>query len=232
MKILIAGDSLSMSRYVDDIQFEEIYPIIVQLNCPGVLVVNGSERSNSSRRIVTDNYCDEYLRPLIPDCVVIQIGIVDCAPRVFTDAEKRLLSIMGRIPVVRFIANLIVKLGSMYRLPITRKRMLTTVSSEEFYKNLCDFVEEIYRINPGCQLVMINIVCPGEKIKERSYGVMSSALKYNQILEEVASNYKAEIIDLYTFTQEHPEALLQDGYHIGKLAHRFIYDNLKKRILS
>ena len=49
-----------------------------------------------------EDYFDEYLRPLSPDLVIIQIGIVDCAPRIFRPVERLILKVINEISLQYF----------------------------------------------------------------------------------------------------------------------------------
>src|SRR5690606_11192288 len=70
-KLLIVGDSLSMSRHREGVTYEQMYPTLLACHLKNWLVINGSVRANTSRQIISENYQEEYILPLLPDVVVL-----------------------------------------------------------------------------------------------------------------------------------------------------------------
>ena len=232
MKLLIAGDSLSMSRYTDSIFFEDIYPVRMQLCHPDWFVHNGSERSNSSGRICSADYLDEHVRPLAPDLIVLQVGVVDCTPRIFSARERGLLKIMQRTPLIKMVSSRIIACASKNRYKITRARRLPYVRPLDFKSNIIAFLEEARLTNSATDILIINIAKPGGLYLSRNYNALSQVGIYNSILNEIADQFSAAVIDLYSFTSGNPGALLADGYHINAMAHRFLAEQLAVRIAA
>ncbi|MCE4538170.1 SGNH/GDSL hydrolase family protein [Pelomonas sp. P7] len=232
MKLLIAGDSLSMSRHADGISFEQIYAVRIQRAHPAMLVINGSERANSSRRIASEEYLDEYLRPLAPDHVVIQVGVVDCTPRIFTEGERRLLRLMQRVPLLRAISRAIIRAASRNRAAITRQRNMPMIPLDEFQRHLQAFILEARKARIDCSIAIVNIACPSATFLLRNHGALELVERYNAALQTIASEAGSQVIDLFAYTRQHPESLLADGYHINAKAHQFLYEALATHLIS
>lgn len=232
MKLLIAGDSLSMSRHVDGITFEQTYAVMIQRAHPSALVINGSERANSSRRIGSDDYMDEYLRPLAPEHVIVQIGVVDCTPRIFTYLERRVLGLMHRLPLLRGISAAIIRTASRNRAAIARTRNMAMVPLEEFERHLRTFIAEARRIRNDCRVALVNIACPSDAFLSRNPSALEFVERYNTALDSIAVEYGCNIVDLFAFTRSHPESLLPDGYHINATAHQFLHEALMAHLFQ
>lgn len=232
MKLLIAGDSLSMSRHVDGITFEQTYAVLTQRALPGALVINGSERASSSRRIGSEDYLDEYLRPLSPDHVVVQVGVVDCTPRIFTDGERRVLGLMQRVPLLRAVSAAIIRAASRHRAAITSRRNMPMIALDEFDRHLRTFIAEARRIRGGCRVALVNIACPNATFLSRNPGALAFVERYNAALASIAAESGSRVIDLFDFTSRHPESLLPDGYHINAMAHQFLHKALMAHLAS
>lgn len=232
MKLLIAGDSLSMSRHIDGITFDQTYAVLTQRAHPSALVINGSERANSSRRIGSDDYMDEYLRPLAPEHVIVQIGVVDCTPRIFTYLERRVLGLMQRTPLLRGISVAIIRAASRNRAAITQRRNITAVPLDEFERHLRTFIAEARRIRGECRVALVNIACPSDTFLSRNPSALELVECYNAALDSIAVEYGCGIVDLFAFTRSHPESLLPDGYHINAMAHQFLHEALMAHLVS
>ena len=87
-RIIILGNSLSIPRPDDQVDYVNTYPYILVKS--GYEVINRSRRINDIEIQSTEqNMLDDvdYLRP---DYVVIHLGIVECAPRIFSKKNYRL----------------------------------------------------------------------------------------------------------------------------------------------
>lgn len=87
--VLIVGDSLSMVRPGDGLYLNDIYPYLLQEQLgAGYYVVNASQRANDTSKVVLDSYLSESVCSSRADVVVLQLGIVDCTPRLFSEVQK------------------------------------------------------------------------------------------------------------------------------------------------
>jgi lysophospholipase L1-like esterase len=229
-RVLIAGDSLSLPRHEADVSYEQIYPIKVQLDLQRDIVVNGSLRGNSSEGIASESYLAEFVLPLRPHHVVLQLGIVDCTPRLFTPGEKLALSAMSRIPALRWFSKWIIDTASRHRPTLTRWRRHNLVKADDFDRHLRSFAEAARRANPLCEFTVVNIPCPTDIFVRNNHRVGAIIERYNDILEQLALDLRGALIDLHTFTRSYPTALLSDGYHLDIQAHDFLARELLQRL--
>mgnify|MGYP003705853841 CR=1 FL=1 len=226
-KVLIAGDSLSMSRhgFVNTI---DTYAAKLQMLLDDTLVVNAAQRGCDSERLLTEEYLLENIWPLQPDHIVIQVGIVDCTPRLFTQMQKRILSAMQRIIVLRNVANVIIRTASSNRYAITKKKSRPLVPRDRFESNLRAFIAETRRVRPNCSISLINIPCPGGEILGRNWGILELVNTYNGLISAISDGCNGNVVDLYELTRQNHDFLLADGYHIDSNAHNFICVELER----
>ncbi len=220
-KLLIVGDSLSMSRHREGIAYEQMYSTLLACHLKNWLVINGSMRANTSRRIISETYQEEYVLPLLPDLVVLQVGVVDCLPRLMSKYERRILWVLSRIQGFRRIARFYISFKSKRRLYFTKKKQIAFVGSCEFESNMISFRDLMSRI--GCKLIVINIPHPGPGLTERTFGVEEAVSRYNGIIDRVFSGAEYAVIDLYNMTKSNPHLLQDDGYHIRGECHELLY---------
>ncbi len=78
------------------------------------------------------------------------------------------------------------------------------------------------------KIFLINIDYPSDSLKEKNYDVQNQIIQYNQILDTF-QNELISIIDLYSFTQNNPNALLGDE-HISIEGHNCLANIIKNSL--
>ena len=91
MKIInIIGDSLSMLREENNVLFKDTYGFILAKSLANKFhVVNNSKRANTVKNQCITQYFYDELVFLKANYTIIQLGIVDCAPRLISLKEKK-----------------------------------------------------------------------------------------------------------------------------------------------
>lgn len=230
-KILIVGDSLGMVRPDEGILIEDIYPYLLQKALSNdFFVINASQRANNSSRIISKDYAYEHIDATKPDIVILQIGIVDCTPRLFTEIQKKIMAGITLISWLKPVISKYIKKKSQRRYDLTKKREIVHVPLGKFEVNLVNFFEKIKSVSPDATFIVINILYPGSAMTSRNFGLVENVMNYNQKLTGIATSYSSKIIDIFNFTQLSPEVVLTDGHHIGKKAHQFIAQEALKAI--
>ena len=222
-KLLIIGDSLSMSRHEDGIGYEKMYSSLLALAFPSRLIVNASERANSTKRISSSAYLGEYVYPMKPDVAIIQIGVVDCLPRLLTDFQRRAVSLASRLSLTKGLANRYIEHLSKRRLQATEKRPMSLVSLYDFEENLRLFRSALTAKNSEARFILITIPCPGKAVTEKSYNADNLVVQYNNILRKIFLHGNSKFVDLYEATKCDMSLLLQDGYHISEFGHEYLF---------
>jgi hypothetical protein len=204
-KILVITDSLGLPRRVPElVDFEETWVnslakvySIHQLSIGGATINDLYEQT-------------DYAKMFNPDFVIIQSGIVDCAPRALTKFENQFLN---KFSFSRFILK---RFLTKKRLETLRKkRNCTYTSINEFDKYVELFVKEF-----GNKLFWIGIVPASNSYESLVPGISNNITRYNEILRnKIKSNY----ITLEDYSSNH---IMTDNIHLSSLGHHELFQKI------
>jgi hypothetical protein len=222
--LIVIGDSLTQARPWAGIHLPHIYSSRLQRAMGGRLaVVNFGIGSNNSAKEV--RLLETHLRHAEASYVVVQLGIVDCAPRLMSSLEHLILGAMSRVPPLRIFKRLYIAFKSRHRRTITRLFPKVQVPREAFGKNLRRVVEYALGENPLRRLFLVNIAYPGDILQQKSYGILANVEAYNSSIATIVGEHpgRLALVDVFAFTKANPKYIdLEDGYHILPEAHEFI----------
>jgi hypothetical protein len=140
--------------------------------------------------------------------VVLQVGIVDCMPRLFSKFEKEVLSWLPAR-----LSNYIINNRGKRRAKILgrQRNPMTAVSKEEFAENLRYFR---LLIEENTKILFIPIITNSEKMEVKSPGHIGLVNDYNQIARNTEGIvFIGSIIEK---SQVDPEIFFhEDGYHLS-----------------
>lgn len=218
-RIVILGDSLSMPRPDDGITYNETYAYL--LYDKGYEVINRSRRANNtSIQAKTQNILDDIIF-LDPTSIVIFLGITDCAPRMFTKKETLVLGIFPN-----FLRKIIIGFFSKHRYFITKLRKITYVSRVNFKKNMNTIIK--HAVEKNCQIILCTIPETNKTNIERSFNFKENIEMYNETIKKISNKYNLSLVE----TQKCSDGLLEDGIHITKNMHHFIFQEIHKVLKS
>lgn len=151
-----------------------------------------------------------------PDVVIMQLGVVDCAPRLFANGGLE-MRIVSRLPQ---------KLRSRYIEWVKKHRKRSTakrwVSAARFEANVRDFFRRCHDIGVR-KVIAIAIAIPDRSMLERNDILADSCREYNAILKKVCDEFaEAELHEIL----DGEEGLYVDGYHPGVTGHFRIFEHL------
>jgi len=213
-RVVVVSDSLSMPRPDELIalQFEETYPYLLTKELNNEYeVINRGKRSNTIiDQCIDQNIYDDILF-FFPKFVVVQLGIVDCAPRLFS---KR----FGKYIIGQF---------SRHRLFLTKHFLIQDVPINKF-SNLYDYLLSTI-IEFGSIPITVNISRTSSHNESRSYNFQQHIENYNRIILETANRHKAIHIDMY-FESENNEILFPDGIHYNHLGSEIVANKIASEI--
>jgi hypothetical protein len=216
-RIVIIGDSLAMPRPEEGVEYEDTYPYL--LFKKGYEVINRSRRANDIKiQTIEQNILDDVIY-LKPDVLVIHLGIVDCAPRVFSRTEQRILSLLSAV-----IRKKIISFFSKRRYFFTKIRQISYVSPDLYLNSLEKFINQTRNI--AKQIIFIKIKKTNEYNEKRSYQFNKKIEQYNQIIDLLSSKYEITVID----PNEFKNGLLNDGIHINCQMHHYLANQINKYI--
>jgi hypothetical protein len=191
---------------VKTITYSDTWPAITSLKYSRQ-VINFSDRARDSFSLKESQLSYE-IKLSLADLVVLQVGIVDCMPRLFSKLEKKALSCLPSR-----VSNYIINNRSKSRARILARQInpRTAVSREEFAENLNYFrlsVEENKKI------LFIPIITNSEKMDIKSPGHIDLVKDYNRIARNTAGVVFIESI--IERSKDDPAIFFhEDGYHLS-----------------
>ena len=204
-RILILSDSLALPRTKPELcSYEDTYPVLLKERFEVHQVSIGAATSEILLKQV------HYHLSFNPDIVIIQVGIVDCAPRFMTRKEIDASYAFG-------------SLGKLLRWSLNKKwvrnlRKVTYTSKTNFKIHLKSIRSKI-----NSPILAIEIAPAPDVYEKILPGIRKNILDYNNILRET--------FDLTINTNEILNyGLMSDHHHINKKGHLLILSELKKAI--
>jgi hypothetical protein len=231
--ITIIGDSLSMVRPEGDIFFQDTYHFKLQeLLYPEYYIILNSRRGNNVVQESSGNNLYNDVLYNRSSFVVLHLGIVDCAPRIFSIFEQRILDFCLRLPVAQAPANRIIQLKSRYRHFFTKHFPKTYVAREEFEKKYRTILGRIEDVAVPQHIHMINIADTTEQNKAKSFNYEKNIIDYNEIMNKLAAENgrTRSVIDFYSATKKNAGYMLADGIHPSKSGHAYLARALFEKI--
>jgi acyl-CoA thioesterase I len=232
--VLIIGDSLACPRPWIGVDLTSTYGYLLYQELAGrYFVANFAEGDNSTRRSIRKAFIRTFVEQGSASYAIIQLGIVDCAPRLLTNFERILGAIAVRTHFLNQLFTLYIQIKSRYRYSLTRIFPKTLISVKEFEANYRTLLLEVIANNPVKKIFLVGIVCPGQVLREKSYGIDANIDEYNKRLKSLCDEMPniLEYIDLHLVTKENPEWITaDDGHHIHREAHDWIAKNIGDRI--
>lgn len=211
MKILILTDSLGLPRHKPEIcSFEDTWPILLKNIHPNIHQVSiGAATSQVLLKQIT------YQKAFEPDIVILQVGIVDCAPRFMSRKELDFTNALGNLGKgLRFMFN---------KKWVKKVRNISYIDEVEFGNNI-----EKIRDSFKCPTIAIEILPSDEQYELLLPGVNSKIISYNKILRQ---NFKY-CVQTHDFIEK--KGIMSDHHHLNKEGHEYLYskivDVLKRNI--
>ncbi|QCK15921.1 SGNH/GDSL hydrolase family protein [Mangrovivirga cuniculi] len=208
-RILVFTDSLGLPRELPETcEFEETWPYLLkEVFLVHQVSIGGGTIGDLLRQV-------SYHKMFKPDIVIIQSGIVDCAPRSLKHFE---LDLIKRIP---FISNVLLKLIKKNSKSLRKIRKTSYTSPE-------DFKEKNGRIKMSLKdsnIYALSILPASEKYEKKVPGITQSIAKYNSILKEL---YLDKFIDLNDIPREF---IMSDSIHLNSKGQRYIYKLILEKL--
>jgi acyl-CoA thioesterase I len=159
--------------------------------------------------------------------VIVHVGVVDCAPRVFLRREGSFVA------NIRFawLRERILKFAHDHRRAIIQRRRRVYVPLPRF-ERLVQTVGEKAGEAKLKSLVFINIISPPDSVEERSPGFQNNVIAYNRVLQQQTKHKWVSLIDLNGLVQSEggSEKLTFDGIHLNERGHELLANEIQKQI--
>jgi lysophospholipase L1-like esterase len=233
--ILVVGDSLACPRPWEGVRLQATYAFQLDEQLGGNnFVANYGVSDNSSARAIKEGFLRTYVRGAGADYAIVQLGIVDCAPRLLGTFERAIGFVASRVAPLRPVFKAYVRLKSRYRYRLTRMFPQTLVPKDQFEANFRTLLTELLQHNPIKTIFLINIAYPGAILTARSYNILGNIDAYNAVIASFGQAFpgKIEIVDLYAATAAQRDWITpDDGHHIFAPAHAWIAATISGTIL-
>lgn len=232
MKIFsVLGDSIAMVRPDDGLFERDLYSCKLQQKLgQGYCVVNKARVGNHAAWTVSEDSIVYHVRGAKAHFFSIQIGVVDCAPRMFTEEERRHLAKLVNYPLLGNLIKAHIRRQSLRRYEITQNRQIVLTPPDEFESHYRVLIANIRKYNPVQAIYILNIGYPGAYFSSRNYGIEANIKMFNDILQKIVNDNSdlLRMVDVHSYTKEHPKYILADGHHFGPEVHAFIADEIHK----
>lgn len=236
--ILVYGDSVSMPRMKEGVMWHDLYAEKLRFwlegQQPGVKVylVNRSRGAARIGDLYRDFFNDyTYFDSVGDKILIIQSGIVDCAPRPIPDWFK---SFISRLP--SFVKLGIIRFLHKNRANLLRNGFKWRATSPFVFRSV---FERWLRFAAGrfSRIYVLSILPTTGKIEMHSPGYGKSVMVYNAIMKNAIRRIggsNIHFLDLHSVLSSQPEILdsvlnSQDGHHITAAGHTLFFKALAER---
>ncbi|MCO4293117.1 hypothetical protein NF867_09595 [Solitalea sp. MAHUQ-68] len=212
MVIIIITDSLGLPRNNPEIvKLEETYIELLRTDYKCDKIVNISFGGATIE--ILSNQFFSYFSCINPDLIIVQSGIVDCAPRALKQWENKVLQSSS---ILRSVYNSVIK---KHTKKLRAKRNITYTSIHKF-ENICNKFYEAYKN----KVYWIGIAPASKEYEFNLPGIALNIRNYNNVLKNVFQN---NFLDISNISMD---CLMSDHHHINVSGHTYIYHKLKSII--
>ncbi len=239
--VLVYGDSLSMPRMTEGVLWSDLYSEKFRFGLEEhrlgtkVYLVNRSRGGASISTLYKDYLFDyPYFDSAKDKILIIQSGIVDCAPRPIPDWIKFIIS---RLP--SFVGSLVIQLLHNNRARLLNSGFKWRTTSPYVFRSV--FKQWLHFASTRFSKIYVFSILPtNKKTETHSPGYNKSVEVYNAIIKRViqrTASGNIRFLDLHRFLSSQPELLeavinSKDGHHLTPAGHEYLFKALAEAELS
>lgn len=217
--ILFNGDSLGMPR--EGIAFDQTYYYLLsQIYSGQAHLVSNFRRAATTSLLNSKDSLEIYQ----PNIVILQLGIVDCAPR-FYKTNSYLLKVVNRLPEI-------VKTIFWKTTKVIKKRSIKNadVSLSSFEFNLRSYLVRCEREKVE-RCIIILIQKPGTNMLLKNPNLLDSIGLYNERIIKCALEFNfVKCID--PLRESTDDDYVEDGYHLKSSGFNRVFESLKNELIG
>lgn len=226
LKIAIVADSLALPRPAEAglVRYEETYPVLLRRMLSSVvsdreiLIAECGQRFRTMSSVLQD--WTEIVDYRQPHFAVVHVGIVDCAPRIFSASERTKLERLRPALLRRIVLSAIRRL----------RPLLISVRKQRVYTSLPDFEAACRAVlkradQSGVRnVIMVNILQPTAELESRSPGYIANYETYNALLRKVCGDHGTSLLDYDRLVQQAggTATMTVDGMHPNPAGHHLL----------
>ncbi len=224
-KILCIADSLGLPGHLN--KYEDTWFYKLKQEFPNSDFISFFKRQLTTDILVSigggeggvDNWPKggDCLEAYKPDIVIIQLGIVDCAPRLLNKYDRVIIKILPKILRKPYI--------EIVKLIRTRNINNTLVPFDIFKSNLDIYIKRAQEL--GVKIVFISISVPEKKMLEKNKEIISNVTRYNKYYSELENIYSFIKVTSPLIASDYDKNIYEDGYHPNVFGQNIIYNKLK-----
>jgi len=216
-RILCIGDSLGLPRK-DESYIHTWYYKISQFYKEFEFIPRFM-RAMTTENLTSINPLDS-LENFEPNIVILQVGIVDCSPRLLPK-DFFFTKLIGILP--KYFSSPIWRV--IKKITIRRVRF-ADVSPFNFKKNLYDYFSRCNKLGIE-KLVFIKISKPGTNMIIKNKHIVSQVELYNNLIDKVSKQFA--FVELINPLEDGlDDYYISDGYHLNKNGHNQIFLKIKE----
>ena len=223
-RILILADSLGLPRdeNEDVVKYYNTWPSLFSQNFKQYEIINYSTRK---RTIVSTFGQIDEIKLMEPHLIIFQIGVVDCAPRIFSEYDKKWLKKMPN-----FLKYWIINYRKKRRVKLQSKDSLNKVyvKPDVFKETYINLINALRYGFENLQVIILPIIANQSILDLKSPGFNDNISLYNKILVEVAESANAKLLDLSDINSY--GKFCSDGYHVNEFGNELIFKKVSELI--
>lgn len=159
----------------------------------------------------------DCLEAYFPEIIIIQLGIVDCAPRLLNSIDTIFLRLMPS-----FSKQLYINLIKRFR---KRNNLNVLVSPIKFRHNFESYIGRALEISVG-MIILIKICTPGKEMVLKNPSIKENVSIYNGIIDDLEAKHAiVRVVDPLN-SDKHGDTIFEDGYHPNKIGHDLVFRSL------
>ncbi|MCL2154727.1 MAG: hypothetical protein FWH53_03580 [Leptospirales bacterium] len=222
-RILIITDSVSMPRM--EVKYEETWIYHFKKKFKDFDIIDRPARGATSMRLINEGGGGiDLLELYLPDRIILQFGLAECAPRLFkkNGFEKKFISNFLPLGLRKYYIKKVKKTRG-------RNPQFTDVSPQQFEYNIYNFAKRCKTHN--VKLAIIKILRPTDIFLKKSPFIKQNVDNYNSIYEKVSLDFdNITIIDPIDIKLD-VNSLCIDELHINSQGHKLYFKAVEKYIM-
>lgn len=204
-RILIVTDSLGFPRHEPEmLRYEDTYIGLLKAKYPQYDFIHQGYGGATIRELL--QHTAYFDRTLDPTLVIMQSGVVDCAPRALTRIEQYAVA---HLPILN---RLLVPLVKRYSPFLRRIRKITYTSPDNFASYVAQFEQRFARV------AWLGIVPSTPAWEERVVGIGRQVALFNAILAKQTFIPTDDLV---------AQDIMSDHHHPNASGHRKIFERLE-----
>jgi len=219
---MIITDSIAMPR--PGIPYEDTWIYLLKKEFPEHDIIDRPARGSTSTRLANEGGGGlDLLESYMPDIVILQQGMAECAPRLF-DKKSVEFHIVSRI-LPEGIRQRYIEHVKKHRV---RNPEVTEVPPEQFRSNITGFFTRARSI--GAKVILIPILPPADMMTRKNPHIAINIDRYNAIYRETAASCPwVRIVDPFRGKIDINDIAI-DETHVNAAGLRMIYEALSPLI--